>query len=285
MRESSGPPREGRPGILWERKEAETVTRVAIMGCGKLGTIIAEALRDNRVPDCRLAGVMGRGAERAARVAAECGCKACGSVGELLALKPDYLIEAATAQALRDCAREGLNTGCSLICLSVGAFADQTFYDQTARAAREHHAKVYLAPGVIGGFDIASTLSAMGELRGTFIKFKAPNDSGRCPPGLMELPDAFDGSVREGFQSSPRHLNVAVAAALACGGLDETRMRVVPALAEDAPSFGLDLEGCLAGASLRVWQGGFAGREPGPALAAWSVVALLRRLTSPISFA
>lgn len=261
------------------------MVKVGVLGSGKLGSIIAGALRNGKVPGCQLVGVMGRGMERAARLAAECDCEACGGAEQMLALKPDYLIEAATAQALRDNTLEFLNAGCNIICLSVGAFADQIFYDQAARAAQEHHAKVYLAPGVIGGFDIASTLTVMGELRGTLIKFKYPNDSGRCPPGLMELPDAFEGSVREGFQISPAHLNVAVAAALACGSLDETRMQVVPVLEEDTPSFGFDLEGEFAGASLRVRQGGFRGNPQGPALAAWSAVALLRRLTSPITFA
>ena len=80
-------------------------------------------------------------------------------------------------------------------------------------------------------------------------------------------------------------MNIAIAAALACGSLDETQMRIEPVSQEDAPSFGLDLTGEFAGASLRVWQGGFGGKPEGPALAAWSVVALLRRLTAPVTFA
>lgn len=261
------------------------MVKVGVLGSGRLGSLIAGALRDGKVPGCQLVGVMGRKMERAAHLAAECDCEACGNAEQMLALKPDYLMEAATAQALKDNIEEFLVSGCSVICLSVGAFADQVFYDRAARAAQEHHAKVYLAPGVIGGFDIASTLAAMGELRGTLIKFKYPNDSGLCPPGLMELPDAFEGSAREGFQLSPAHLNIAVAAALACGSLDKTRMRVVPILEKNSPSFGFDLEGEFASATLRIRQGGFGGNPQGPALAAWSAVALLRRLTSPITFA
>lgn len=261
------------------------MANIALLGCGRLGEVIAGALHDGKVPGCRLVGVMGRGMNRANRLAEAYGCRACQSAAELLELKPDYLIEAATAQALTDCAVDFLSAGCSVICLSIGAFADEAFYSRAAQTAQKNHAQVYLAPGVIGGFDIASTLSMMGKLNGTIVKYKYPNDSGCCPPALTELPDAFDGSAREGFLLSPAHLNIAVAAALACGSLDETRMRVEPIREADRPSFELDLDGEFASANIRVRQGGFGGNPRGPLLAAWSTVALLRRLTSPITFA
>ena len=261
------------------------MTKIGLLGCGRLGGIIADALCGGKVPGCRLVGVMGRGTGRAAQLAEKCGCVSCGNIRQLLALEPDYLVEAATAQALRDCALEVLSSGRRLICLSIGAFSDEDFYRQVSQTAQAHRAKVYLAPGVIGGFDIASTLSAMGELRGALIKYKFPSGSGRCPPALAGFPDRFEGSAREGFALSPAHLNIAIAAALACGSLDETQMRIEPVSQEDAPSFGLDLTGEFTGASLRVWQGGFGGKPEGPALAAWSVVALLRRLTAPVTFA
>jgi aspartate dehydrogenase len=261
------------------------MTKIGLLGCGRLGEIIAGALHDGKVPGCKLVGVMGRGMERATRLAEQYGCTACQSADELLALKPDYVIEAATAQALKDCVLSFLAGGCHVICISVGAFADEDFYNQAAQTAQQHHTKVYLASGVIGGFDIASTLSLMGELKGTLIKYKYPNDSGRCPPALMELPDEFQGSAREGFSLSPAHLNIAVAAALVCGSLDETSIKIEPTLEEDSPSFGFDLDGEFASASLRVRQGGFGGKPKGPVLAAWSTIALLRRLTAPITFA
>jgi len=259
--------------------------KVGLLGSGRLAEVIAGALCAGKAPGCELVGILGRSEERAAPLAEKYGCNACGNAASLLALKPDYLIEAATAQALKDHALDFLSAGCHVICLSAGAFADQDFYDQAEKTAVEHNSKVYLAPGVIGAFDIASTLALMGELKGTLIKYKYPNNSGKCPAALTELPDSFDGTALEGFALSPRHLNIAISAALACGDLQETRMKIEPILEEPAPSFGLDLDGEFAGATLRVRQGGFGGKPKGPVLAAWSAVALLRRLTSPITFA
>lgn len=260
------------------------MVKIGLLGCGRLGNIIASALQNGKVPDCQLIGVMGRGIEHSAQMAEKYGCKACKNAEEMLALEPDYLLEAATGEALQNCALKFLSAGCSILCLSVGAFADQTFYDLAAKTAQEHHAKVYLASGVIGGFDIASTLSMMGQLNGTIIKYKYPNDSGRCPPALTVLPDHFDGSARDGFLLSPAHLNIAVAAGLVCGSLDDTRMKVEPVSSEDSPSFGLDLVGEYAGAEIRIWQGSSQRIHKGPVMAAWSLLALLKRLTSPITF-
>ncbi len=257
---------------------------VGLLGSGRLGHVIAGAIAQGKVPECRLVGVLGRSKERLFPMEEQYGCRACQSPEELLALEPRYMVEAATPQALQEHAIPFLEAGCSVICLSMGALYDQKFYDAAARAARAGGSKLYLASGVLGGFDLAATLSMMGKLKGTLIKYKYPNDSGRCPPALMELPDQFEGSAREGYQLSPAHLNVAVAAALACGGLDQTRLRIEPITDEPSDSFGLDLEGEFAGAAVRIRQGGFGGPSQGTALAAWSAVALLKRLTSPITF-
>lgn len=260
------------------------MAKIGLLGCGRLGDIIADALQSGKVPECQLIGVMGRGVEHSTQMAEKYGCKACQSTEEMLALKPDYLLEAATGDALKNCALDFLRAGCSILCLSIGAFADQNFYNLAAKTAQEHHAKVYLASGVIGGFDIASTLSMMGQLNGTIIKYKYPNDSGRCPSALTVLPDQFEGSTRDGFLLSPAHLNIAVAAGLVCGSLDDTRMKVEPISSESSPSFGLNLVGEYASAEIRIWQGGPQRIQKGPMMAAWSLLALLKRLTSPITF-
>lgn len=260
------------------------MSRIGLLGSGKLGEIIAGAIAAGKVPGCTLVGVMGRGMERAARLAERYGCTPCASTAELLALRPDYVVEAATPQALRDCALDFLAGGSHMVCLSMGPLADQAFYDAVVETAQAHHTKLYLASGVIGGLDIAATLAAMGELRGTVVKYKYPRDSGRCPPVLMDLPDQYEGPAREGYQLSPNHLNIAVAGALACGGLDHTRLRIAPITDAATDNFGLDLEGAYAGATIRIRQGGFAGHLGGTDLAAWSAVAALRRLTAPITF-
>lgn len=258
--------------------------RIALLGCGKLGEIAARGLYEGKVPGCRLVAVLGHGMERARELAGRYDCRACGNLEELLAEKPDYVIEAATGEALRESAVDILAAGSSLICLSIGAFADPEFLRRVEETARAHGSQVFLAPGVIGGFDVASAAALFGGLEATLIKYKYASSSPKCPEGLRELPDHFVGSVREGFALSPRHLNVGISAGLICGDLDRTKMRLETVPDEAYTGCALELEGDFGTARIQLQQGRPGHPVAGPAFAAWSTLAVLKRLTAPITF-
>ena len=62
----------------------------------------------------------------------------------LLALEPEYIVEAASVEAVRAVAVPVLRRGVNLVVLSIGAFADLAFYEEVKQAAREGGAKVHL---------------------------------------------------------------------------------------------------------------------------------------------
>ena len=110
---------------------------LAIAGCGKLGNIVANALKDKLLPEYRLIGSYSRSfssAQATAELFPE-ECKACRTIGELLALEPDYIVEAASPAAMRELAIPALERGISIITLSIGAFADDAFYESVKQAA------------------------------------------------------------------------------------------------------------------------------------------------------
>ena len=78
---------------------------------------------------------MGRTPEKTGALAERAGCAPCGSIGELLDRKPDYIAEAASVAAVRDYAVRILEAKCGLVVLSIGAFADRSFYEQVEKAA------------------------------------------------------------------------------------------------------------------------------------------------------
>lgn len=246
--------------------------RVAVMGCGKLGTIIARGIRDGKVEDCQLVGVFARSLDRAGRLAEECDCAACTKLEDLLALKPEYILEAATGEALMEHGIRCLQAGCNLICLSVGALSNAEFFRQAEKAAREKGVKLVAASGVIGGLDLAGAARMAGQLQGILTKYHYAS-------AKSQLPQQYDGSTREAIEMSPRHLNIAVAAGLACGSLDKTRMRLETVPPEEQTGFSLELTGDFGTASIRCNR---AGR--GPALAAYSALAELRKMTSAIVY-
>lgn len=258
--------------------------RVGLLGSGSLGTIIAGALAEGKIPACRLVGVLGNGMERSSALAKQVGCAACRDLGELLALKPDYILEAASGAALKEHAAAILGAGCNLISLSNGVYSDEEFTATLADIARAKGVHLYMAPGVTGGFDLACAAALCGDVDATLTKYKYPRDSGKCPAGLMDLPDDYEGSVREAYAMSPRHLNIGIAAGYVCGSLDHTKLHLKPTAPGEETGFELVMKGDFGEAAVYVRQGGERCKLRGPGLAAWSALAVLKRETDPVTY-
>lgn len=258
--------------------------RIGLLGSGNLGKIIATALAEGKIPACKLVGILGNGMERSSALAEQTGCTACPDLQSLLALKPHYILEAATGAALKEHAAAILASGCHLISLSNGVYSDEAFTAQLREIALEKNVHLYMAPGVTGGFDLACAAALCGELNATLTKFNHPKASGKRPAGLMELPDDYEGSAREAYEMSPRHLNIGIGAGYVCGGLDKTRLHLKPTAPGQLTGFTLELKGHFGEAVVTVRQGGDTCKLRGPALAAWSALAVLKRETDPITY-
>ncbi len=124
--------------------------KLALIGCGYLNEIVANALKEGYLPEYELVAVLGRNYERASAFANHFGCKVCTDINELMEMKPDFIAEAASVKAVKDYTETVLNGGSSLVVLSIGAFADQEFYDRVKNTAARNNRKVYIASGAVG---------------------------------------------------------------------------------------------------------------------------------------
>ena len=138
-------------------------TKFGIVGCGFLGNIVADAWKNGLLPDYELVGVTSRTRASAEKTAETVGCAVCDDVDALLALEPEYIVETASVEAVRAMAVPVLKKGVNLVIISIGAFADLAFYEQVKAAAAEGDAKVHLASGAIGGFDVLQTVTLMAQ--------------------------------------------------------------------------------------------------------------------------
>ena len=64
------------------------------LGCGFLGNIVDDAWKKGLLEDYELVGVTSRTFASAEKTAASVGCAACADVDALLALEPEYIVEA-----------------------------------------------------------------------------------------------------------------------------------------------------------------------------------------------
>lgn len=260
--------------------------RLVIVGCGRLGRIVAEAVVNGLLPDYELVGVYSRSAEKRERMVSlmkENGreCMACHSVSELLALKPDYLVETASPAAMRELAIPTLKNGTSIVTLSIGAFADDVFYQEVAATAKKQGTHVYIASGATGGFDVLRTAYLMGNASATFFNEKGPNGlrgTAVYDEALhTEQRIVFKGNAVEAIAQFPTRVNVTVAASRASVGPEnmQVTMQSTPGFVGDTQR--VEIKNDQVRAVVDVYSAT-------PDIAGWSVVSTLQNIVSPIVF-
>lgn len=257
--------------------------RLAIVGCGRLGRIVAEAVAKGILPEYELVGTYSRTFEKAAVLAAGASgdCRACRTLEELFSLNPDYIVEAASPAAMRELALPALERGISIVTLSVGAFADDGFYAGVAAAARENGARVYVASGATGGFDVLRTATLMGGADAEFFNEKGPAALKGTPVYddalQQEKKVVFSGTAKEAIAMFPTKVNVTVAASRASVGPEnmQVTMQSTPGFVGDTQR--VEIRNPQVHAVVDVYSAT-------PEIAAWSVVNVLQKIVSPIVF-
>jgi len=277
---------------------------VAVIGCGALGALIADGVVHDLAGNWNFSGVLARRMSSAERLTAALGGAAFPDINALLARRPDMVVEAAGAEAARLYAGDILRSGASLILLSAGVLAEEAFARSLKEAAEQGCSVLYVASGAIGGFDVMRTLAfrqrqkkRRGETLGSDEVLRARVDNLKGPGSLEGAPFlegrvlsrdhreiVFEGSAAEAIRGFPKNVNVAVAAAAASAGMEGTAVSIVsdPALKENTHRI------CINGFGVRA-EMEFASlpdpRNPrSSTLSAWSVLALLDELASPVRF-
>ena len=264
-----------------------SMKKVALIGCGALGSIAARGIAEKLPGLCRVTGVMDLSREAAEKLASQVHARACASLQELLADDPEIVIEAAGIGVVRAMGAEVLRSGRDLLMLSIGAMADAALKAELEQAAVESGRKIYLVNGALGGLDVMQTMSLMGPTKTAIESAKAPRSLNGAP-GLQgkELPEdretvAFTGNVTDAINGFPKNVNVAVAACIASQCPDITvSIKSVPGQRENCHC--VHLENALVTADISIRSRPDPENPRSSTSAAWSVVALLKNLTSPV---
>ena len=276
---------------------------VAVIGCGALGALISEGAALD-LEGWSLAGVFARTASSAQALAERLGCRAFASLEELLAAKPDMVVEAAGGEAARAYAEAVLASGSSFILLSGGVLADVSFVRRLRTAAEQGGSVLHIASGAIGGFDLMRTLAfrerqlaRRGQMPLPGQELSARVDNRKAPASLngapflagRELPadrlaDVFSGTAAEAIAGFPKNVNVAVAAASASAGMERTAVTVIsdPVLTENTHR--IHVQGFGVRADMEFASLPDPENPRSSTMTAWSVLALLDELSSPIRY-
>ena len=260
--------------------------KLVIVGGGRLAGIVADAVINGILPDYDLVGVFSRTVSKAETIAAKMqqhgkSCVAYATLEELLALKPDYLVESASPAAMKELALPALKNGTSIVTLSIGALADKAFYNEVVATAKANVTRVHIVSGATGGFDVLRTAALMGNASANFFNEKGPN----ALKGTAVYDEAlqteqrvvFSGNATEAISMFPTKVNVAVAASLASVGPDNMKMSM-----QSTPGFVGDTQRVeIKNDQVRAVVDVYSATSD---IAGWSVVSTLLNITSPIVF-
>ncbi len=259
--------------------------RLALLGYGYLNQIVGNAVKNGLLPEYELVGVLGRNADRTRYCADHYNCSPCTSIEELMALEPDFVAEAASAEAVVNYAEAILKGGANLIVLSTGAFADAQLYERAIQTAIENNTKIYLAGGATGGFSLLQTASLMSQtpIDVTITSKKSPGFISRTPfykDGLMNITEperVFTGTAKTIMDTFPYVFNVILATSFASAGPEDTKFNIdaTPNFAGD--DYKIEVKGDQVQLDLNILSQDYS-------IAGWSVVAMLKNAVSPIVF-
>jgi aspartate dehydrogenase len=245
--------------------ETQELKKVGIIGCGAIGTLIAEAVERKLVvcDELILYDFDGKKAEKL-KSSLHFPVTAVASLDEMLRFKPKVIVEAASQQAAREYMERIVSADIDLIVMSTGALLSLDVQSS----------KVHVPSGAIGGLDALSSAALAGIDEVVLTSRKNPR--------ALELNNkqakvVYEGTAEEAARLYPREMNVAATLALTVRPVT-VRVQVVsdPAVQRNTHEFSVK------------WRFGemflrFAN-DPHPenprtsALAAWSAIRLLQTL-------
>lgn len=263
--------------------------KIAIIGTGSIGATIAQELRVHLENNYELIGMMKRTDEQIEELSAQLQTTIVTDFSELLKLNPDFIIEAASVNVVKEYGEDILLNGINFIPLSVGALADKTLYESLQEKAEENQAILYIPSGAIGGFDFMRKMTLADSPEVEINTYKSPTSLSDAPFlegqsfAMNEKEVVFDGSAEEAIVGFPQNVNVAVATGLATVGPENVRTIIhsIPDL--DANIHEITVRNKEGKVDIR-----FAAHPSDNArtssITPWSVISLLKNIADPVRF-
>ncbi len=209
---------------------------------------------------------------------------------EALAVRPDYVVEFAGVEAVRQYAAGFLRAGCDFVVASVGALADASLLAELGRAARAGGSSLHVMSGAVGGFDMLRTMALDPQTRFSIDNVKAPESLAAAPAlegrelSQDRCEEVFRGSAAQAIAGFPKNVNVAVASALAAGALDRAEVVITSVPGKVDNTHVICAANDMVQARVEVSSSPDPANPRSSTVTAWSAVALLANLASPVKF-
>jgi len=268
--------------------------RVGILGGGVIARLFLEHARRGEMGDAKVVAVAGRGENsRGKALAREFDVPFVVGAAKLIAARPEVVIEAASHDAVRQCAEELLSNGIALVVLSGGALCDDGLRARLERAAAKHGVLLYVPSGGIGGLDALKAACAAGVDEVSIAVTKPPAawkgipyiERTKIDLDRLEGPvTLFEGTAREGVPHFPANVNIAAVLSLAGVGFDRTRLKVIADPTLKFNTHFIRIKGKTGTIDLRFESVPSPDNPKTALLACYSALAAFRQFSSPVRY-
>ena len=241
------------------------VKRVGLIGCGAIGTVLAEAI-ERKIVICDELVVLDTDTAKALKLKEKLKfpVKIVSNVDQLLAAKLNVIVEAAGQQAVRDYYEKLVASDAQKIIMSTGALLLMNVSD----------AKVNFPAGAIGGLDALESAANAGIDEVTLTSRKNPKALGKTNTEELVI---YEGTAKEATRQFPREMNVAATLALTIKPA-QVKVKVVSDPKVTRNTHEIHAKWLLGEMSLQFANDPHPDNPHTSALAAWSAIKLLQRL-------
>jgi aspartate dehydrogenase len=241
------------------------VKRVGLIGCGAIGTVLAEAI-ERKLVECRELIVYDVDPAKAQKLKAaiDFPVMIVDSIDELLAQKPMVVVEAASQQAVKDYIAKIVSSGTELIVMSTGALLD----------VNVNSSRIHFSSGAIGGLDALSSAALAGIDEVTLTSRKNPKAFGIYNTEQRVM---YEGPAEEAARKFPREMNVAATLALTVKPT-KVKVRVISDPTVQRNTHEIHAKWRFGEMNLRFANDPHPDNPHTSALAAWAAIKLLQTL-------
>jgi aspartate dehydrogenase len=214
---------------------------IAIIGCGAIGSELAQNIDNKIIPNCSLSIIF------------DIDQKKLKSIYEKLQNKPlvfnnfiefiesphfkkiDLVVESASITAASNYVLDILRKGKDLMVMSIGVFSDYDFYKEVIQFLKVKSNNVFLPSGAIGGIDIIRSIK--NHIESITLITTKNNKSLQGAPFFLnnkinideinKKQIIFDGNADDAIKQFPSNVNVSALISLAGIGFKRTTVKVI----------------------------------------------------------
>lgn len=262
--------------------------RVALIGCGAIGTALLELVQGDTALRIVTIVVPPDFADAAHSVA-----QRLAPAAQVTTAVPhegiDLVVEAAGHAAIEQHVLPALGRSVPAIVASVGALSAPGLPERLEAAARAGRTQVQLIAGAIGAIDAlaAARIGGLDSVRYTGRKpphawSGTPAEQAHDLKALRAPTVIFEGAAREAARQYPKNANVAATVSLAGLGLDRTTVRLIADPALDENVHQVEAAGAFGRFELTMRNQPLAANPKTSALTVYSAVRALRARVAPL---